>query len=115
MKILFTNRNMNKYDFTITVIHDVTFSAMTKSCEDNTVEDIKPEKEACHTVYEKECKSVYRPQKSKVRNLPFLLPFLKPQIFYCLKKSYKNGHALISQVIFRVAIENIRLIIPKFF
>jgi len=41
--------------------------AMTKSCEDNTVEDIKPEKEACHTVYEKECKSVYRPQKSKVR------------------------------------------------
>ena len=49
---------------------------MTKSCEDNTVEDIKPEKEACHTVYEKECKSVYRPQKSKVSNLPFILPFL---------------------------------------
>lgn len=41
--------------------------AMIKSCEDNSVEDIKPEKEACHTVYEKECKSVYRPQRSKVR------------------------------------------------
>ena len=104
---------MDINDFKIALIFSI-FSAMTKSCEDNTVEDIKPEKEACHTVYEKECKSVYRPQKSKVRNLPFLLPFLKPQIFYCLKKSYKNGHALISQVIFRVAIENIRLIIPKF-
>ena len=78
---------MDINDFKIALIFSI-FSAMTKSCEDNTVEDIKPEKEACHTVYEKECKSVYRPQKSKVRNLPFLLPFLKPQIFYCLTKNH---------------------------
>lgn len=42
--------------------------AMTKSCEDNTIDDtITKSEEACHTVYEKECKTVYRPHRSKVR------------------------------------------------
>ena len=44
--------------------------AMTKSCEDNTIEDtITKSEEACHTVYEKECKTVYRPHRSKVRHI----------------------------------------------
>ena len=43
--------------------------AMTKSCEDNTIDDtITKSEEACHTVYEKECKTVYRPHRSKVRH-----------------------------------------------
>lgn len=44
--------------------------AMTKSCEDNTIDDtITKSEEACHTVYEKECKTVYRPHRSKVRHI----------------------------------------------
>ena len=43
--------------------------AMTKSCEDNTIDDtITKSEEACHTVYEKECETVYRPHRSKVRH-----------------------------------------------
>ena len=51
--------------------------AMTKSCEDNTIEDtITKSEEACHTVYEKECKTVYRPHRSKVRHI-LLFHYLK--------------------------------------
>lgn len=44
--------------------------SMTKKCENQPVQDPgnnEEEEEACHTVYEKKCKTVMRPHSSKVR------------------------------------------------
>ena len=45
--------------------------AMKKTCSnqksaDNVEQQVQPN-EACHTVYDKNCKTVYRPHRSKVR------------------------------------------------